>query len=52
MENFINVGVDFLPFPNFHIMPNLWMTSYKDKSPANVSRPSDVVARMTFWFLY
>lgn len=51
-ENFINAGIDFLPFPNFHIIPNVWITSYKDKSPANISRPSDVVARMTFWFIY
>jgi hypothetical protein len=51
-ENFFNVGVDFLPFPNFHLIPNLWLTTYKDKSGANISRPSDVVARMTFWFVY
>jgi len=51
-ENFINAGVDFLPFPNFHLMPNLWMTTYKDKSPTNVSRPNDIVARLTFWFIY
>ena len=51
-EHFMNAGIDFLPFPNFHIIPNLWLTMYKDKSPANISRPNDVVARMTFWFIY
>ncbi len=51
-ENFINVGIDIIPIKNFHIIPNLWMTSYKDKSPANIERKSDVVGRITFWFAY
>lgn len=51
-EYFINAGIDFLPFPNFHLIPNLWMMMYKDKSAANNTRPNDIVARLTFWFIY
>ena len=51
-ENFISVGLDYLPFPNVHIIPNLWMTIYNDKSPSNLKRNSDIVPRLTFWYLY
>jgi hypothetical protein len=51
-EHFISAGVDFIPLNNFHIIPNLWMTFYKDKSTANLSRNADIVGRFTFWFVY
>jgi len=51
-EHFMNAGIEFLPFPNFHLIPNIWLTMYRDKSTANTSRPNDVVARLTFWFIY
>jgi hypothetical protein len=52
VEHFINAGVDIIPLPNFHIIPNIWMTFYKDKSISNISRNSDIVGRITFWFVY
>ncbi len=51
-EHFVSVGVDIIPLNNFHLMPNLWMTFYKDKSSLNISRNSDIVGRITFWFIY
>jgi len=51
-EHFINAGIDILPFKNFHIIPNIWATIYSDKSPAKISRSTDLVGRMTFWFVY
>lgn len=51
-ENFLLAGVDIMPYKNFHVIPNLWMMMYKDKSAENISRPNDVVGRLTFWFIY
>lgn len=51
-ENFFIAGLDFLPFSSFHIMPNIWLNTYKDKSSSNISRPNDIVGRVTFWYQY
>ena len=51
-ENFVSVGIDIIPLKNFHVMPNVWMTFYKDKSPLDVEKKSDLVGRCTFWFAY
>lgn len=51
-QTFITAGLDFMPLPNVHIMPNIWINSYSDKSSSNVDRPSDVVGRVTFYYKY
>jgi hypothetical protein len=51
-QNFITGGLDFMPIKNVHFMPNIWVNTYTDKSPANIDRPTDIVARMTFYFKY
>lgn len=51
-ENFISVGLDFLPHKNVHIMPNVWINTYTDKSPTNVDVKTDIVPRITFWYIY
>ena len=49
-ENFLEIGVDYMPIPNVHFMPNLWMNTYSSK--ASATRSSDVVARLTFFYIY
>ena len=51
-QNFITAGLDFIPMKNVHFQPNVWINTYSDKSSANIDRPSDVVARMTFYYRY
>lgn len=51
-ENFITVGLDFMPRENVHIMPNVWVNSYSDKSTAGLERDADVVPRISFWYVY
>jgi hypothetical protein len=51
-ENFFTAGLDFMPFKDVHFMPNVWMNMYKDKSPADVKRDSDIALRMTFFYVY
>jgi hypothetical protein len=51
-ENFVTVGLDYMPVKNVHFMPNIWVNTFSDKSAAGVSRDADVVGRMTFFYIY
>ena len=59
-ENFIVAGLDWQPDAsvNAHIMPNIWMNTYKDKStgttalPVITDRAGVTVARMTFAYKF
>jgi len=52
IENFITAGLDFMPIPSIHIMPNVWINTYTDKSSAKIKKDSDIVARLTFFYIY
>jgi hypothetical protein len=51
-ENFITLGLDYMPMKNVHVMPNVWINTFKDKSSANVKRDADIVTRLTFFYVY
>lgn len=60
-EQFITAGIDFTPIKNVHIMPNIWVNTYKtalDPSQyalnANASSTlgTDLVYRLTFYYIY
>lgn len=51
-ENFITAGLDFTPMKNVHLMPNLWLNHYKNQGFATKYNVSDVVARLTFYFVF
>lgn len=51
-QNFITAGLDFMPVKNVHIMPNVWVNTFSDKSTTGIERPTDLVARMTFYYKY
>lgn len=51
-ENFFLLGIDYMPMKDIHIAPNIWINTYSDKSPAKVKRDPDVVARITFYYIY
>lgn len=51
-ENFFVVGLDYTPIKNVHLMPNIWVDAFSDKSSAGVRRDADVVVRMTFFYVY
>jgi len=51
-ENFITLGLDYMPIKNVHVMPNVWINTFNDKSSANVNRDADIVTRMTFLYVY
>ncbi|MEO8514237.1 MAG: hypothetical protein ABI543_11795 [Ignavibacteria bacterium] len=51
-ENFITVGLDYMPIENIHFMPNVWVNSYSAKTTSATERKADVVGRMTFYFVF
>jgi hypothetical protein len=61
-ENFVTCGIDFTPFPNVHLMPNIWMDTYKSalnpedysklNSNVNGSLGTDMVYRLTFYYIF
>lgn len=51
-NHFVTAGIDYLPLPNIHITPNLWLNAYARKNPAGKGRKTDVVPRITFSYDY
>ena len=51
-ENFITAGLDYMPLDNIHFMPNIWINTYSGKGNSLPERNADVVARMTFYYIY
>lgn len=51
-ENFISIGLDYMPIENVHFMPNVWVNSYSAKNSTATERKADVVGRMTFFFVF
>ncbi len=51
-EYFLVAGLDYMPVKNVHFMPNLWVNSFSDKSPAAFSKDSDIAMRLTFYYIY
>lgn len=51
-ETFLTLGLDYMPLKNIHVMPNLWMNSFAKKASSVAGRDADVVARVTFFYVY
>ncbi len=51
-ENFITAGVDYAPHKSVHVMPNIWLNTFSKKSSGVGNRDSDVVYRVTFYYVY
>ncbi|HEY9342463.1 MAG TPA: hypothetical protein VIQ23_12840 [Hanamia sp.] len=54
-ESFATIGLDFSPYKNIHIMPNLWYNQYHSKlkgTSGSLKNDYDLVARITLYFLF
>lgn len=54
-ETFATLGLDFIPYKNVHIMPNLWYNQYRSKTTgaSGVSKHDyDLAGRITLYFLF
>lgn len=51
-ESFVTVGLDFTPYKNVHIMPNIWYNHYSSQLSSGTNADYDLVYRMTFYFVF
>jgi hypothetical protein len=51
-ESLFIAGLDFMPIPSVHFMPNIWCNSYKNQGAAFKYDSYDLVLRMTFFFVF
>jgi len=51
-EYFVSLGFDYMPVKDVHIMPNIWINTFSDKSNAGHMKEADIVPRITFFFLF
>jgi hypothetical protein len=51
-ENFITVGLDYMPTKNVHFMPNIWVNTFSNKASGGPNPDADVVGRLTFFYVY
>lgn len=51
-QSFVTAGIDFIPYPRIHLMPNIWLNAYSKKANQTVGRYTDVVPRITFFYDY
>jgi hypothetical protein len=51
-EYFFSIGLDYTPVKDFHIIPNIWINTFTDKSAAGRKKDADIVPRITFYFVY
>ncbi|MDZ7634358.1 MAG: hypothetical protein U5L72_07965 [Bacteroidales bacterium] len=47
-EMFYTFGLDFIPEKNIHVMPNIWVNSYRNKTDGQLNPKTEIVARLTF----
>lgn len=51
-QSFVSTGLDWMPYANVHIMPNLWLNAFTPKPDQTVKYTTDVVPRITVWYNY
>jgi hypothetical protein len=52
-ETFFTAGLDFMPAPNVHFEPNIWMVHYASQlASTGKEGNSDVVWRLTFFYVF
>lgn len=54
-EYFATFGLDFIPYKNVHIMPNLWYDQFQSKLPnatGNLKSDYDLEGRITLYFTF
>jgi hypothetical protein len=54
-ESFATIGLDFIPYKNVHIMPNLWYDQFHSKlsdASGKLKNDYDLEGRITLYFLF
>jgi hypothetical protein len=54
-EHFATIGLDFIPYKNVHLMPNIWFDQFQNKMPdatGKLKNDYDLEGRITLYFLF
>jgi hypothetical protein len=51
-EQFFTAGLDYSPNSNIHILPNVWYTRYRNAGPSALADGTDVVYRLSVYYVY
>lgn len=54
-EYFATLGLDYSPYKNIHIIPNIWYNQYNNKLPGangSLKKDHDLTARITLYYLF
>lgn len=51
-QSFFTAGLDFMPHPKIHLMPNIWLNAYTKKESQVKGQYTNVVPRITFFYDY
>lgn len=54
-ETFATIGLDFVPYKNVHLMPNIWFDQFQSKMPdatGKLKNDYDLEGRITLYFLF
>ncbi len=51
-ETFITAGLDFMPYKDIHIEPNVWYNHYSSQLASGSQGDYDLVWRVTFFFVF
>jgi hypothetical protein len=54
-ESFATIGLDFIPYKNVHIMPNIWFDHFHSKLPdatGKLKNDYDLEGRITLYFFF
>ncbi len=52
---FATLGLDYSPYKNIHLMPNIWFNQYNNKLPGaggSLKKDYDLTARITLYYLF
>ena len=51
-ETFLNIGLDYMPYKNIHLEPNIWWNHYSSQLSGVSNGDHDMVWRLTFFFVF
>lgn len=51
-ETFMTIGLDYMPYKNVHLEPNIWWNHYSSQMSGVSNGDHDLVWRMTFFFVF
>ena len=51
-ETFMTIGLDYMPYKNIHLEPNIWYNNYSSQLKGISNGDYDLVYRLTFFYVF